>query len=80
MFPNLNTLATISLSIPVATAFVERIFSQMKLIKTRLRSSLSDSSLSCLMKIAIETEDNLTDSDLEMIVDIWNRKGRKIVV
>ena len=37
MFPNLHTIATISLSIPVATASVERSFSQMKLIKTRLR-------------------------------------------
>ena len=35
MFPNMNTLATISLSIPIATASVERSFSQMKLIKTR---------------------------------------------
>lgn len=51
MFPNLSTLATISLSIPVATAFVERSFSQMKLIKTHLRSHFSDSSLSHLMKI-----------------------------
>ena len=57
MFPNLHTIATISLSIPVATASVERSFSQMKLIKTRLRSSLKDTSLSHLMKIAIESPD-----------------------
>ena len=31
MFPNLNILATISLSIPVATASLERSFSQKKL-------------------------------------------------
>ena len=35
----------ISLYIPVATASVERSFSQMKLIKTRLRSCLRESSL-----------------------------------
>ena len=35
MFLNLSKIATISLSIPVATASVERNFSQMKLIKTR---------------------------------------------
>ena len=45
MFPNSNILATISLSIPVATTSVERGFSQMKLIKTRLRNRLSDTSL-----------------------------------
>ena len=35
-FPSLNTLANICLTIPVATASVERSFSQMKIIKTRL--------------------------------------------
>ena len=49
----------------------------MKLIKTWVRGSLIESSLSHLMKIAIETEDKLTDSDLEAIVDIRNRKGRE---
>ena len=62
MFPNLHTIATISLSIPVATASVERSFSQMKLIKTRLLSSLKDISLSHLMKIAVESPDELTDN------------------
>ena len=38
MFPNISTLANICLSIPVGTASVERSFSQMKLIKTRLRN------------------------------------------
>ena len=36
LFPNLCKIAQISLSIPVTTASVERSFSQMKLIKTRL--------------------------------------------
>ena len=73
MFPNLHTIATISLSIPVATASLKRSFSQMKLIKTRLHSSLKDTSLSHLMKIAIESPDELTDSDLDEIVEVWNR-------
>ena len=80
MFPSLNVLARISLAIPVTTASVERSFSQMKLIQTRLRSSLKDSSLSHLMKIAIETTNKLTESELEAIVDIWCRKTRRIVV
>ena len=61
MFPNLHTIATISLSIPVATASVERSFSQMKLMMTRLRSSSKDTSLSHLMKIAIESPNKLTE-------------------
>ena len=80
MFPNLSTLAVISLSIPVTTASVERSFSKMKLIKTRLRSCLSDTSLSHLMKIAIESPNTLSDEELEQIVDVWNRKGRRIAV
>ena len=80
MFPNLHTIATISLSIPVATASVERSFSQMKLIKTRLRSSLKDTSLSHLMKTAIKSPDELTDSDLDERVEVWNRKKRRVSV
>ena len=80
MFPNLNTLATISLSIPIATASVEKSFYQMKLIKTRLRNRLNETSLSHLIKIAIESPDTLLDSDLEDNVDTWNRKSRRIAV
>ena len=76
----MNTLATISLSISIATASVERSFSKMKLIKTRLRNRLSETSLSHLMEIAIKSPDTLLDSDLEDIVDTWNRKNRRIVV
>ena len=46
MFPNLNTLASICLTIPIGTASVERSFSQMKMIKTRLRSRLGEKSQS----------------------------------
>ena len=80
LFPNLSKVATISLSIPVATASVERSFSQMKLIKTRLRGSLNDTSLSHLMKIAIESLAELTDSNVEEVIDIWSRKSRRITV
>ena len=80
MFPNQHTIATISLSIPVATASVERSFSQVKLIKTRLRRSLKDTNLSHLVKIAIESPNELTDSDLDEIVEVWNRKNRRVSV
>ena len=80
LFPNLSKIGAICLSIPVTTASVERSFSQMKLIKTRLRSSLNDKSLSNLMKIALESPDELTDSHLEEVVNVWNRKSRRMVV
>ena len=80
MFPNLNTLANICLTIPIGTALVERSFSQMKMIKTLLRSCRGEKSLSHLMKIAIESPEKLSDSDLENGVDIWYRKSRRIIV
>ena len=80
LFPNLSKIGAICLSIPVTTASVERSFSQMKLIKTHLRSSLNDKSLSNLMKIALESPDELTDSHLEEVVNVWNRKSRRIVL
>ena len=52
----------------------------MKLLKTRLRNRLSDSSLLHLMKIAIESPDKLSDSDTEEIVNVWNRKSRRVLV
>ena len=80
LFPNLNKIGAICLSIPVMTASVERSFSQMKLNKTHLRSSLNDKSLCGLMKIAFESPIELTDSHFEEIVDVWNRKSRSIRV
>ena len=80
MFPNISTLANICFSIPVSTASLERSFSQMKLIKTRLRNRIGQSSLSYLMKIGIEIPKKLTNTDLEAIISIWNRKPRKIAV
>ena len=58
MFPNLNTLANICLAIPVSTASVERSFSQMKLIKTWLRSRIGASSLSHLIKLLSSLQRN----------------------
>ena len=72
--------ATICLSIPISTASEEQSFSDMKLIKNRIRKRLTELSLSNLMKIVIESPTKLTDSDLEEIVDVWNRKGRRIAV
>ena len=80
LFPNVCKIATISVSIPVSTASVEGSFSQMKLFKTQLRSRLNDKSLSRLMKIVIESPAELTDSHLEEVVDVWNRKNRRIAV
>ena len=80
LFSNLHKLATICLSIPISTESAERNFSDKKLIKNRLRNRLTELSLSNLMKIVIESSEKLTDSDLEEIVDVRNRIGRRIAV
>ena len=80
MFPNLNTSASICLTIPIGIASVERSFSQIKMIKTHLRSRLGEKSLSHLIKIATESPEKLSESDLENIIDMWYRKSRRIIV
>ena len=79
LFPTLHTLATICLSIPISIVSAEQSFSDMKLIKNRLGNRLTELSPSNLMTIVIESPKKLTDSDLEEIVDIWNRKGRRLL-
>ena len=63
--------------IAVAIASVERSFSEMKLVKTRLQNSRTEGRLTQLMRIAIESPDQLTD-EIEVILDFWNRKPRRI--
>ena len=49
IFPEIFKLLDILLALPVGTATVERTFSQMKLVKTRLRNRISDTNLARLM-------------------------------
>ena len=80
-FPNLKKLATISLVLPVTTATVERSFSDMKMIKTRLRSRLGEDTLDFALRICIEGPDTLDHDQLELIISHWkNKKKRRIVL
>ena len=80
MFPNISTLANICLSMPVSTASVERSFSLMKLMKTQICNQIGQSSLSYLMKIAIEAPGKLSDSDLDAIISVWKGNPRRTAV
>ena len=73
-FPNLVCLATLALTLPVTTATVERSFSDMKLIKTRLRNRLGEESLDQAMRVCIEGPDTLNDNDLYKIVIHWKER------
>ena len=74
-FPNLSKLAAILEVLPVTTATVERTFSSMKLIKTRLRSRMGENTLEHTMRICIKGPDQLSNDTLEAVVDHY--KGAK---
>ena len=77
IFPNTFSLFQILQVIPVGTATVERSFSDLKMIKTRLRNRLSDSNLDKLMKIGIEGPSTISDIDFEEIVDVFSKNKRR---
>lgn len=60
-FLEIFNLIDIMLALPVGTATAERSFSQMKLIKTRLRNRISDTNLPRLMRITIEGPEKLSE-------------------
>ena len=67
--------------LPVTTATVERSFSGMKLIKTRLRSRLGEETLNHTMQISIQGQYKLNSEDLDSIIQYWKeKKTRKLMI
>ncbi len=67
-FPNLARLTAILIVLSaVTTATIERTFSSMKLIKTRLRNRMGENTLEYAMRICIEGQDQLSNETLEGI-------------
>ena len=79
IFPEIFKLLNILLTLPVGTATVERSFSQMKLVKTRLRNRVSDINLARLMRIAIEGPE-LTTINFNDILEVFKEKNRRILL
>ena len=69
LYPNMMILLELILIMPSSTAEVERSFSVMKLLCTRLRASIKQTTLDCLMRICLHNE--LEDADFEEIVNIY---------
>jgi hypothetical protein len=65
-YPNLLVLYKILLSLPISNCSAERSMSRLKLIKTRLRSTMSDEWLNGLMILSSEKDilDNLDVDDI----------------
>ena len=69
LFPNIIKLLEMAIICPIGNATVERLFSFLKLVKTKLRNSLGDGTLDKLLRIKCESKEELEDYDLEELVD-----------
>ncbi|XP_027893409.1 uncharacterized protein LOC114156961 [Xiphophorus couchianus] len=75
VFPNLTGLLKTYATLPVSTATVERSFSKLKLMKTKLRSLCKEDRLSDLLLLAIEKDVPIIHSEvIDIFRDMTNRK------
>lgn len=77
-FPNAFIAYRILLTIPVTVASAERSFSRLKLIKTYLRSSMSQERLSSLASLSIEADTTAKINFENLIDDFARLKARKV--
>ena len=76
IFPIMSVLAKICRVVPVHTADVERTFSQMKLIKTRIRNRMQEKTLDSLLRIAIEGP-TIEQFPVQEVVTVWAQKKKR---
>ena len=69
LFPNIVILLELAIICPISNATVERLFSFLKLVKTKLRNQISDASLDKVLRIKMEAPDHLSDVQLETLVN-----------
>ena len=77
IFPTMSAFAQVYRVVPIHTADVERTSSRLKLIKTRIRNRLAESTLDSLLRISIERS-SPEDYPLSEAVELWARKKQKI--
>ena len=70
IFPNIYILLKISLTLPVGSVSTERSFSKLKLIKSRLRSTMTNDRLESLMTISCEYDINI---DYEEVINLFSQ-------
>ena len=70
-------MVDIFLALPIGTASVEQSFSHLKLIKTRLRSRLSDCSVAQIMRIEGPEIDAV---EFEEILEICKEHNHRILL
>jgi hypothetical protein len=77
IYPNMSTLAKICRVVPIQTADVERTFSQLKLIKTRVRNRMNEKTLDSLLRIAIEGPP-ISEFPVTETVKLWATKSTTV--
>lgn len=73
-FPNINILINIALLVPLSNANVERVFSQHKLTKTRLRNRMNVESLESHLMILLNAPNNIEDFNWDKAFDQWEKE------
>jgi len=80
MYPEISSLASIALTIPMSTAWPERGFSTLKRVKSTSRNRLLDSTLSALLSVSINGMTQLTDIQANEIAARWlHNKSRRTI-
>jgi len=70
IFPNIYIFLKISLTLPEGSVSTERSFSKLKLIKSRLRSTMTNDWLESLMTISCEYDINI---DYEEVLNLFSQ-------
>jgi hypothetical protein len=76
MFPTLFAMYKIALTLPVGSVETERSFSKLKIIKNRLRSTMSNDRLELLMRINCEQD---IDINYTCVIDKFSLKSLSLI-
>ena len=71
-------LLELGIMFPLSVSCIERLFSRMKLIKTRLRNQLSQTSLDSLLHINTEKPTKLSNDEYEHFADTLKKLNRNM--
>ena len=80
MYPMVHKLYSIANTLPLSTAEVERVFSQVKLIKTSHRSNMKTETLCRLLNVKLNCTQHMFSQLVDKVCEaFFNRKNRKIL-
>ena len=75
IFPLINRLLTILITLPISNASAERTFSTLRRLKTWLRSTMSETRLTGFALLNIHRD---IDVDVNKVIDMFSKTNRKL--